>query len=78
VIAGLGAAVTGRRGRWLTIAVWVVLGVGGWIGRSQIGDVTSAGVTSFLPKGSESTRALEALYHRRGPRGGARGCRRPQ
>jgi RND superfamily putative drug exporter len=69
VIAGLAAALTGRRGRWLTIGVWVALGVGGWIGRSQIGDVTSAGVTSFLPKDSESTRALEALDHGRGPHG---------
>jgi RND superfamily putative drug exporter len=65
VIAALAAAVTGRRGRWLTIAVWVALGVGGWIARSHIGEVTSAGVASFLPKGSESTQALEAIQHGR-------------
>jgi RND superfamily putative drug exporter len=61
VIASLAAAVTGRRGRWLTIAIWITLGVGGWIGRSHISEVTAAGQTAFLPKDSESTRALEAL-----------------
>jgi putative drug exporter of the RND superfamily len=61
VIAALAAAVTGRRGRWVTIAVWVALGVAGFVGRSHIGDVTAAGQTSFLPKGAESTRALQAL-----------------
>lgn len=60
-IAALAAAVTGRRGRWLTIAIWVALAVGGFVARDQIGAVTAAGQSSFLPKGSESTRALEAL-----------------
>jgi putative drug exporter of the RND superfamily len=61
VIAALAAAVTGPRGRWVTIAVWVALAVAGFVGRSHIGDVTAAGQTSFLPKGAESTRALQAL-----------------
>ncbi|MGD9735648.1 MAG: MMPL family transporter [Solirubrobacterales bacterium] len=61
MIAALAAAVTGRRGRWLTIAIWVALGVGGYVARSHIGEVTAAGQSSFLPKDSESTRALEAL-----------------
>ncbi len=61
MIARLAAAVTGRRGRWLTIAVWIALGVGGYVARDHIGEVTAAGQSSFLPKGSESTRALEAL-----------------
>jgi putative drug exporter of the RND superfamily len=61
MIAALAAAVTGRRGRWVVIAIWIVVGVGGWIGRSHIGGVTAAGQASFLPKGSEATRALEAL-----------------
>ncbi|HYC81506.1 MAG TPA: hypothetical protein VEB65_06950, partial [Solirubrobacterales bacterium] len=61
MIAALAAAVTGRRGRWVTIAVWVALGASGYVARSHIGEVTAAGQSSFLPKDSESTRALEAL-----------------
>src|SRR6201999_1731140 len=61
VIAALAAAVTGPRGRWVTIAVWVALGIGGYVGRSHIGDVTAAGQSSFLPKGAESVQALEEL-----------------
>lgn len=61
MIASLAAAVTGRRGRWVTIAVWVALAVGGYVCRSHIGDVTAAGQSSFLPKGAESTEALQAL-----------------
>jgi RND superfamily putative drug exporter len=61
VIAALAAAVTGPRGRWVTIAVWLAIGVAGFVGRSQIGDVTAAGQTSFLPAGAESARALQAL-----------------
>ncbi len=57
----LAAAVTGPRGRWLTIAVWVVLGAAGWFGHSRIADVTAAGQASFLPADSESTQAIEAL-----------------
>jgi RND superfamily putative drug exporter len=56
-------AVTGRRGRWLVIAVCLAIGVAGFIGRSHIDDVTAAGQASFLPKNAESTRALDALQH---------------
>lgn len=56
-------AVTGRRGRRLVIAVWLAIGVAGFVGRSQIDDVTAAGQSSFLPKNSESTRALDVLQH---------------
>jgi putative drug exporter of the RND superfamily len=61
VLVAISAAVTGPRGRWVTIAVWLALGIGGWLCRSHIGDVTAAGQTSFLPKGAESAQALEAL-----------------
>jgi RND superfamily putative drug exporter len=71
VISALAAAVTGRRGRWLTIALWIVVGVGGWIARSHIGEITAAGQASFLPRHSEATRAQEALQ--RGGDGGSRG-----
>jgi putative drug exporter of the RND superfamily len=58
-------AVTGPRGRWVTIAVWLAIGVGGFLGRSQIDGVTAAGQASFLPKNAESTRALDVLEHSR-------------
>lgn len=56
-------AVSGRRGRWLVIAVWLAIGVAGVAGRSRIDDVTAAGQASFLPKNAESTRALDLLQH---------------
>jgi RND superfamily putative drug exporter len=61
VIAALAAAVTGPRGRWVTIAAWVAIGVGGYVARSHIGEVTAAGQSSFLPKGAESIQAIEVL-----------------
>jgi putative drug exporter of the RND superfamily len=60
-IGRLAALVTGRRGRWVAIAVWVLLAAAGLLARDHIGEVTAAGQTSFLPADSESTRALEAL-----------------
>ncbi len=73
MIAGLAAAVTGPRGRWVTIATWVALAIGGYACRSHIGEVTSAGQSSYLPKGAESIRAIEALDGRSeiGPSAGA-------
>jgi len=61
MIARLAAAVTGRRGRWLTIGVWLAIGLAGFVAHSRIGDVTAAGQASFLPADAESTRAIEAL-----------------
>jgi len=61
VIAALAAAVTGPRGRWVTIAVWVAIGIGGYVARSHIGEVTAAGQSSFLPRGAESIQAIEVL-----------------
>jgi RND superfamily putative drug exporter len=63
LIARVAGAVTGPRGRLLTIAVWVLLGVAGFLARSHIDDVTAAGQSSFLPKNAESTRALDVLQH---------------
>jgi RND superfamily putative drug exporter len=71
--ARLAAAVTGPRGRWVTIAVWLVLGIAGFLGRSAIAGVTAAGQASFLPKDAESTRALEVLQRRGSGSGGAHG-----
>jgi putative drug exporter of the RND superfamily len=61
MIGRIAAAVTGPRGRWLTIAAWVALAAAGWFGHSKIGGVTAAGQASFLPANSESTRAIEVL-----------------
>ena len=62
-IERLASAVTGPRGRWVTIAVWVLLGLAGLFARGHIGDVTAAGQSSFLPADAQSTRAVEALQH---------------
>jgi RND superfamily putative drug exporter len=65
VIRRFADAVTGPRGRWVTIAAWLALGIGGFLGHSRIDDVTAAGQASFLPKNAESTRALDVLEHSR-------------
>ena len=57
----IAAAVTGPRGRWVTVGVWLALGIAGLLGRAQIGEVTAAGQSSFLPADAESTRAVDAL-----------------
>ncbi len=61
MIERLIAAVTGPRGRWVTIGIWLALGIAGLLARTRIGDVTAAGQVSYLPAHSESTRALGAL-----------------
>ncbi len=53
----------GSRGRWLAVAIWVLIGGAGLLAHGQIDDVTAAGQSSFLPEDSESTRALNALQH---------------
>ncbi|HEX3041001.1 MAG TPA: MMPL family transporter [Solirubrobacterales bacterium] len=53
--------VTGSRGRWLAVAVWLLIGAAGLFAHARIDDVTAAGQSSFLPADSESTRALDAL-----------------
>jgi RND superfamily putative drug exporter len=55
--------ITGPRGRWVAVAVWLLLGVAGLLAHAHIDDVTAAGQSSFLPGDSESTRALEALQN---------------
>jgi len=61
MIGRLAAAVTGPRGRWLTVGVWVVLAIAGLFARGHIGEVTAAGQDSFLPADAESTQAVDAL-----------------
>ena len=60
-IKRLVAAVTGPRGRWLAIAIWIPLGLAGYFGHARLSDVTAAGQSSFLPSNSESTRVVDAL-----------------
>jgi RND superfamily putative drug exporter len=61
VIERFVAAITGPRGRWVTVAVWIVLGAAGFAARTQIGEVTAAGQTSYLPSHAESTQVLDVL-----------------
>jgi RND superfamily putative drug exporter len=53
--------ITGPRGRWVAVAIWLLIGAGGLLAHSHIDDVTAAGQSSFLPADSESTRALDAI-----------------
>jgi len=53
--------ITGPRGRWVAVAIWLLIGGGGLLAHSHIDDVTAAGQSSFLPADSESTRSLAAL-----------------
>ena len=55
--------ITGPRGRWATVAVWLLLGAAGLVAHAHIDDVTAAGQSSFLPADAESTRAVKALQH---------------
>ncbi len=61
MIGRLIAVVTGPRGRWVTVAVWLALGIAGLLGRTQIGEVTAAGQASYLPAHAQSTRAVDLL-----------------
>jgi putative drug exporter of the RND superfamily len=53
--------ITGPRGRWVAVAIWLLVGAGGLLAHSHIDNVTAAGQSSFLPADSESTRALDAI-----------------
>ncbi|HET8955621.1 MAG TPA: MMPL family transporter [Solirubrobacterales bacterium] len=57
---------TGSRGRWVAVAVWLLIGGAGLLAHAHIDDVTAAGQSTFLPSDSESTRALDALQHASG------------
>jgi putative drug exporter of the RND superfamily len=61
LIGRLADAVTGPRGRLVTIAAWILIGVAGLLAHSHMGDATAAGESSFLPAKAESTRAIDAL-----------------
>jgi RND superfamily putative drug exporter len=45
----------------VTVAVWVALGIAGFVGRTQINDVTAAGQSSYLPAHAESTQVVDLM-----------------
>ncbi len=61
MVKRLAGGVTGPRGRWVTIAAWALLGIGGFIAHAHLGSVTTAGQSSFLPSHSGSTRVADTL-----------------
>ncbi len=63
VVRRVAGGVTGRRGRWVTIAAWVAIAIAGLVGHSHIDQVTAAGQSSFLPSHAESTKVVGVLQH---------------
>ncbi|HUC08420.1 MAG TPA: MMPL family transporter [Solirubrobacterales bacterium] len=61
MIEHLVTSVTGPRGRWITVAVWVALGLAGLLARAHINEVTAAGQSSYLPAHAESTQVVNLL-----------------
>jgi RND superfamily putative drug exporter len=61
VIERLASAVIGPRGRWVTIGVWIALGIAGLIARTHIDEVTAAGQSSYLPAHAESTQVVKLM-----------------
>jgi RND superfamily putative drug exporter len=57
----IAAFVTGRRGKWVTIAVWIVLAAIFAPLGSKLADKTNDRTESFLPKGAESTKVVRLL-----------------
>jgi RND superfamily putative drug exporter len=45
----------------VTVAVWIALGVAGFVGRTQINDVTAAGQSSYLPANAQSTQVVDLM-----------------
>src|SRR3954451_1765277 len=57
----LASIVTGRRGKWVTVALWIVLAVIFAPLGSKLADKTDNRTESFLPKDAESTRVVRLL-----------------
>jgi RND superfamily putative drug exporter len=45
----------------VTVAVWVALGIAGFVARTHIDQVTAAGQSSYLPAHAESTRVVDLM-----------------
>jgi putative drug exporter of the RND superfamily len=61
IVARLVGSVTGRRGRWAVLAVWIALGTAGFLAHAHLNEVTAAGQSSYLPKHAQSTRVVSQL-----------------
>src|SRR4051812_3835138 len=57
----LASLVTGRRGKWVTVALWIVLAVVFAPLGSKLADKTDNRTESFLPKDAESTKVVQIL-----------------
>jgi RND superfamily putative drug exporter len=60
-VSVLARFVAGRRGKWITIAVWIVLAIVFAPLGSKLADKTDDRTESFLPKDAESTRVVQLL-----------------
>src|SRR3954462_10623167 len=57
----LASVVTGRRGKWVTVALWIVLAVVFAPLGSKLADKTDNRTESFLPKDAESTKVVQIV-----------------
>ena len=64
VVRALAAFVTGRRTKWLVLALWIVLAVALAGPGSKLADETNNDTESFLPDNAESTQVLRLLNDR--------------
>ncbi len=60
-MGALAAIVTGRRGKWLTLAVWVLLVFATMPLGSKLSDETEDDTASYLPASAESTEVVRIL-----------------
>jgi RND superfamily putative drug exporter len=63
-MSALASIVTGRRGKWAVIALWIVAVAAFALLGSKLADVTNDETASFLPAEAESTRVQELLKER--------------
>src|ERR671919_1776582 len=63
-MSALASFVTGRRTKWVVIAVWIAAVFGFSPLASKLADVTNDETASFLPEDAESTRVQELLKER--------------
>jgi putative drug exporter of the RND superfamily len=63
-VSALASFVTGRRTKWVVIAVWIVAVFALSPLAAKLGDATRDETASFLPAGAESTRVQELLKDR--------------
>ena len=60
-MSALANLVTGRRGKWITLVVWIVAALALMPLGSKLADVTQDDTTSFLPESAESTEVVNRL-----------------